>query len=159
MKKAMASLVIVSFLIFNAAYVPQVSADDIVTEKISSVSKAKEIAGNANGGYWEGAVAPGHLETEVALPVIDSEGNIIGHIVADKAKLISALNEAGYTTVASALTAAQVGTTTGLSVGAGLSMGTVGIIAGGAAVVGGAALALGGGGGGGGGTTTTTSHH
>ncbi len=158
MKKATALLVIVLFLIFNTAYISQVSAADMVTEKISSVSKAKEIAANAKGGYWEGAVAPGHLETEVALPVIDSEGNTVGHIVADKAKLISALNELGYTKVASALTAAQVGTTTGLSVGAGLSMGTVGVIAGGAAVVGGGALALGGGGGGGG-TTTTTSHH
>ncbi len=156
MKKATALLVIVSFLIFNTAYVSRVSAADMVTEKISSVSKAKEIAGNAKGGYWEGSVAPGHLETEVALPVIDSEGNTIGHIVADKAKLISALNELGYTKIASALTAAQVGTTTGLSVGAGLSMGTVGLIAGSVAVVGGVALAVGGGGGGG---TTTTSHH
>ncbi len=154
MKKATALLVIVSFLIFNTAYVSQVSAADMVTEKISSVSKAKEIAGMAKGGYWEGTVAPGHLETEVALPVIDSEGNTIGYIVADKAKLISALNELGYTNVASALTAAQVGTTTGLSVGAGLSMGTVGLIAAGVAVVGGVALAVGGGGGGGGGTTS-----
>ena len=154
MKKATALLVVVSFLIFNTAYVSQVSAADMVTEKISSVSKAKEIAGNAKGGYWEGRVAPGHLETEVALPVIDSEGNTIGYIVADKAKLISALNELGYTNVASALTAAQVGTTTGLSVGAGLSMGTVGLIAAGVAVAGGVALAVGGGGGGG-----TTSGH
>jgi hypothetical protein len=54
----------------------------MVTETITSVKKAKEIAVAAKGAYWEGAAVPTLKGTEIALPVIDQAGNVIGHIVA-----------------------------------------------------------------------------
>ncbi len=153
MKRITVLLVLFSFVAFHLGYVPHVSAGEMVTETISSVSKAKEIAEAAGGGYWEGAVPPRTTATEVALPVIDKSGNTMGFIVADKAKLVAALNAEGYTTVASALAAAQAGSAAGLAVGGGIAMGTVGIAAATVAVVGGIALIVSGG------DETTTSHH
>ena len=157
MKRFTAVFVIISFLVFSiSAYINPVSAEEMITEAISSVDKAKEIAGAAGGSYWEGAAAPAVSGKEVALPVIDkATGEVLGHIVAEQGNLVSALNAAGYTQVASAVAAAEVGTGAGLMVGTGVAMGTIGAVALGAVVIGGVALAVGGGGGGG----TTSSHH
>lgn len=157
MKKVIVLSIIFSLLMFNIGYISQLSATNfMITGTISSVAKVKEIAIAADGAYWEDIVPPALKGTEVALPVIDeATHNVIGHIIAERAKLVSALNAAGYTEVASAIAAAEVGAIAGLSVGAGISMGTIGAVAGGAAVIAGIALAVSGGGGGG----VTTAHH
>ena len=159
MKKITAVILMFSFLLFNLGYVMPSHAEEPVTQTIASVDKAKEIATAAGGTYVEGATAPALTGTQVALPVIDStSGAVLGHIVADQASLVSALNAAGYASVASAVAAANVGTAAGLAVGAGISAGTIAI---GAGVVAGVALiavSSGGGGNGGGGGTTTVHH-
>src|SRR3989304_2544399 len=95
-----------SFLMFNLGYVIPSHAADPVTHTIASVVKAKELAAAAGGTYVEGATAPALTGTQVALPVIDeATGNVLGHIVADQASLVSALNAAGYASVASAVAA------------------------------------------------------
>jgi hypothetical protein len=155
MKKITALLVVSLFLMFSIGSMAEPPTQYTVIEKIPSVKKAKEIARMAKGGYWEGTVAPPLRDNEVALPVIDKSGNIIGHIVAERARLLSVLNAEGLTNVASALAAAQAGTTAGLAVGAGISAGTVGLAALGAGTIAGAALAISGTGKG----VTTTTHH
>jgi hypothetical protein len=155
MKKVTALLVVFLFLMFSISSASEFPTQSTIIEKISSVKKAKEIARMAKGGYWEGSVAPPLRENEVALPVIDKSGKIIGHIVADRTKLISALNAEGLTNIASALAAAQAGTAAGLAVRAGISAGTIGLVALGAGVVVGIALAISGAGKG----VTTTTHH
>ncbi len=153
MKKTVSIIVVFALLIFNISYVSVSSAQDMVTEKIPAVSKARQIATDADGSYWEGASAPVLADTEVALPVIDeSSGKILGYIVADKAKLVKVLEAAGLTEVASSLAAVEAGTVAGLTAGAAVSFGTIGLVAAGAALVIGVAVAAGGGGG------TTTQH-
>ena len=159
MKKITAVVIIFSFLMFNLTYVIPSHAAGPVTQTIPSVEKAQELAKAAGGTYVEGAAPPALTGTQVALPVIDgSTGDVLGYVVADQAALVSALNEAGYSSVASAIAASQAGAAGGLAVGSGISAGTV---AAGAAVLAGiAALAVSsGGGGGGGGGGTTTVHH
>jgi len=152
-KKFIALCVVLSFMAFSIGYVSQPVAADAVTETISSVSKAKEIAAAAKGGYWEGTSAPALSKSEIALPVMDrATGNVIGHIVAEKGKLISALNSAGYSKVAAALAAVQAGTTAGVAVGTGVAIGTTGAIVSGVALTAGVALAVVESG-------TTTTHH
>jgi hypothetical protein len=153
MKKITALTIIILFLMINVAYVPSSNAADPVTQTIASVAKAKEIATAAGGTYVEGAAAPALTGTQVALPVIDgATGDVLGYVVADQASLVSALNAAGYSSVASAIAASSAGAAGGLAVGAGISAGTV--AAGAAVVAGVAALAVSSGGGGG-----TTSGH
>ncbi len=159
MKKITAVILMFSFLLFNLAYVMPSHAEESVTQTIASVSKAQEIASAAGGTYVEGATAPALTGTQVALPVIDSaSGEVLGYVVAEQASLVSALNAAGYTSVASAVAAANVGTAAGLAVGAGISAGTIAV---GAGVVAGVALIAvsSGGNGGSGGSGGTASHH
>jgi hypothetical protein len=159
MKKITAVILMFSFLMFNLGYVMPSHAEEPVTQTIASVSKAQEIATAAGGTYVEGATAPALTGTQVALPVIDSaSGEVLGYVVAEQASLVSALNAAGYASVASAVAAATVGTTAGLAVGAGIGAGTIAV---GAGIVAGVALIAlsSGGGGGGSGDGTTTVHH
>jgi hypothetical protein len=156
MRKITAVFMALSFFMLNIGYVTPSHAA-AVTQKIPSEATAKELAANAGGTYVPGAAAPALTGTQVALPVVSEEtGKVIGYVVADKAALISALNAAGYTKVASAIAATEAGAAAGLAVGAGISTGT--IVVGTAILAGIAALAVssGGGGGGGGGST---SHH
>ncbi len=151
MKRILAVFLVFSFLMFNLGLV-SLHAADPVTQTIASVAKAQEIAAAAGGAYVEGAAAPALTGTQVALPVIDgATGSVLGHVVAEQASLVSALNTAGYTSVASAVAATQAGTTAGLAVGAGITAGTVTV--GAAAVAGAAALIVASGGG------TTSGHH
>jgi hypothetical protein len=157
-KKITAVILMFSFLLFNLGYAIPSHAAEPVTQTIASVAKAQEIAAAAGGTYVEGAAAPALTGTQVALPVIDSAtGSVLGHVVAEQASLVSALNAAGYASVASAVAAANVGTAAGLAVGAGFSAGTIAVGAG--VVAGVAALAVSSGGGGGGGGGGTTSGH
>ena len=165
MKKTTVLIIAVSLLMLNAVHVPPLYSQQ-VTEKIASKATAEELAVKAGGTYMEGPVAPALSGTQVALPVIDeSSKEPIGYIIAEKDKLVSVLNEAGYTDVASALSAAETTAEAGASAGfiaeTGIAAGTIGIASGIAAGAAGIALAIGGGGGGGGGdgTTPTTAHH
>jgi len=152
MKKLIAIFIALSFFMLNICYVTPSHAD-VVTQKIASEAVAKELAANAGGTYVPGAAAPALTGTQVALPVVsEATGKVIGYVVADKAALISALNAAGYTKVASAIAATDAGTAAGFAVGAGISTGT--IVVGTAVLVGIVALAVSSGGGGG-----STSHH
>jgi hypothetical protein len=153
MKKITAIIMTFAFLMLNLGYIAPSHAAEPVSQTIASVAKAKEIASAAGGTYVEGATAPALTGTQVALPVIDgATGDVLGYVVADQASLVSALNAAGYSSVASAVAASQTGASAGLAVGAGISAGTVAV---GAAVVAGVAvLAVSSGGGGG-----TSSHH
>ncbi len=64
----------------------------------------------------------------IALPIIDEDsGNVLGHIIADRIRLISVLNDAGLTEVSSAIAALPAGTTTGGSSLKGSAAGTAGI--------------------------------
>ncbi len=156
MKKFIAIFIAVSFLLLNVGYVTPSHAA-AVTQKIPSEATAKELAANAGGTYVPGDAAPALTGTQVALPVVSEKtGKIIGYVVADKAALVSALNAAGYSSVASAISATEAGATAGLAVGAGISTGT--IVIGTAVLAGIAALAVSSGGGGGGGGGSTTNH-
>ena len=95
----------------------------------------------------------------MALPVQDeATGDVIGYIVAEKTKLISALNEAGLAEVANALAAAEAGTEAGGTSMASMLGGKTGWILLGVAVVAGIAIAAGSGGGGGGGGGSSSGH-
>lgn len=156
MKKITSVIIIVSFIMSTLCYVPPSFAADTVTQKISSENQARELAKNAGGYYSEGKGVPVLAGNEVALPVIKGDnGEVIGYIVAELPNLVSALNAAGYTRVASALAAAEAGTAGGLAVGSGISSGTIAL---GAAIAAGViALAVGASGGGGG--SSSTSNH
>lgn len=152
MKKFTALCIILSFMAFSIGNVSQPVAGGVLTETILSVSQAKKIAAAAKGGYWEGADTPVLSKSEIAVPVVDkSTGKVIGHIVAEKGKLISALNAAGYAKVATALAAVEAGTAAGVAVGTGVAIGTTGAIIAGAVLAGGVALAVG--------ESSTTTHH
>lgn len=155
MIKLISLITITAFFFFAAGPLSQAYAQ---VENIESVEAAKELAADAGGTFIEGEAPPALSGDQIALPVIDeASGKILGHVVAEKESLISSLNAAGYTEVAKALAAAEAGTVSGKTVGAGFLGGTAGAIAVGVAVVVGIALAVGSGGGGGGGTTA--SHH
>ncbi len=125
MRKVIALLVVFAFVMFNFGFVSQTSALDRVTEKIPSVENAKEIAANAGGVYLKGTDAPALSETEVALPIMEKTGDVIGYIAADQSKLAAALDEAGYTEAGSAIAALKSGSTAGHTVETGTSIGTV----------------------------------
>ncbi len=164
MKKTVLLMIVFLFMLLNIADVSQLGAQEAVVEKIASVSKAKEIAAKAGGQYIEGVTAPALTDTQVALPVInESNGEVLGHIIADKDALISTLNEAGYQKVGSALVAAQTTAEAGEAAGfiaeAGISAGTIGAAAATTAGAIGIAIAVSGGGSGGSDASTTTTHH
>jgi len=148
-----------TFLVFslNVVFISHPYAQ---TENIEAVEVAKELAEKADGVYIEGEILPAIGPSQVALPVLDeASGNILGYIIADKAKLIAALNESGLTEVANALGAADAGAAAGGTVASGFaggSMTTVALVIGAIAAVG---IALGSGGGGGGGGSTFTPTH
>jgi hypothetical protein len=158
MQKTVALFMVAVFLLFNSLTISQVQAQ---TQKISTIEAAKKLAGDAGGTYVEGASSPALSGNQVALPVIDeATGNVIGHVVAEKSALVSALNSAGFTEVGAALAATEAGAGAGLAVGAGITAGTIGAGAAVAAATIGLVLATTGGGSDD--TTaqhTTTSHH
>jgi len=156
MKKVMVIILSIAYLVVAAGAVSPLYAQETIVDNIESVKAANELAAKAEGKYVDGATAPALQGDQVALPVQDASGNTLGHIVADRKKLIAVLNEAGMTDVASALGAIETGTAAGGAAMAGLSAGTIGKIVVGVALVAGVAVAAGGGGGGG---ITTTSHH
>lgn len=157
MKKIVALWTACSFLIFMNAIVSPAFAQ---MEEIEAEASARELAAKAGGEYMKGSTVPEVQGTEVALPVIDeTSGEVLGHIVADREKLIATLNDAGLNKVADALIASEAGTVAGSEVQTGFSTGTITLIGIGIAAVIGAALALGGGGGGGGGSSPATSVH
>jgi len=144
MQKTIILLMVSVFLLCNTLTMSPVSAQ---TQMIPTVVAAKSLAADAGGTYVEGAAVPALTGEQVALPVIDeATGNVIGHIVADKSALVSALNAAGYTEVGAALAATEAGAGAGLAVGAGLSAGTIGAGAAVAAVAIGLVIATTGGG-------------
>lgn len=153
MKKLTAIVLIAVYLIVAAGLVTPLYAVDTVVDNIESVNAAIDLAAQAEGRYVEGATAPALQGNEVALPVQDASGNILGHIVADRDKLISVLNAAGMTEVASALGAATTGTAAGSTATAGVLGGTTGKVVLGIALVAGAAAAIASGG-----SDSTTNH-
>ena len=133
---------------------PSISYAETVVTEIDSEAAARNLAVKAEGTYVEGAAAPTLSGSEVALPIIDeASGEILGHIVADQIKLISVLNQAGLTEVASAIAAVSVGTAAGAAAGTGFALGTTGTIAAVVAVGVGVAVAAGSGG-----SSTPSSH-
>jgi hypothetical protein len=125
------------------------------TSTIAAEVVAKEIAANAGGTYIQGSTAPILTGSQTALPVIEeTTGQVLGHIVADQANLVAALNAAGFTEVATSMAAIEAGTLAGTTVAAGIGVGTSTALAIGAAIAVGLAVSGGGGGGGGGGTTS-----
>ena len=124
MRKIIVLFMVAVFLLCNSLMISQVEAQ---TQKISSVEAAQKLAADAGGTYVEGAATPALTGEQVALPVMDeATGSVIGHIVADKTALVSALNAAGLTEVGAALAAAEAGAGAGLAVGTGVSAGTIG---------------------------------
>lgn len=164
MKRITAIIVSFAFLVF-CVHAPLVLAEDsdVVIQKISTIEKAKKIAEASEGQYWEASEywekppsPPVKGTTKVALPVQDeATGDVIGYIVADKEKLIAALNAEGLTQVANALAAVEAGSVAGETATAGFLSGTTAKVILGIVLVAGIALALSGGGGGGGGGTTS----
>lgn len=158
MQKTIALFLVAVFLLCNSLTISQVQAQ---TQKISNLEAAKKLASDAGGTYVEGASTPALTGNQVALPVIDeATGNVIGHVVAEKAAMVSALNAAGYTEVGAALAATEAGAGAGLAVGAGITAGTIG--AGAAVAAAAIGLVVATTGGGDDDTTathTTTSHH
>ena len=123
MKKIIVTVMALALVLCNIGLVSTASAQ---TQIITSVDAAKDLAANAGGTYVEGASAPALTGNQVALPVIEeSTGNVIGHVVADQASLVSALNAAGYTEVGAAVAGTEAGTVAGGSVLAGVSTGTI----------------------------------
>ena len=151
MKKLIAVAVILSLTLLGTNFLPVAFAQ---TENIASVEAAKEIAANAGGVFVEGEAAPALTGNQIALPVIDeTSGKVLGHIVAERSALVSALNAAGHTEVSTAIAASEAGTTAAVATGAGFLGGTAGAIAIGVAVIGGAALLISSGG-----SDSTSSH-
>ena len=124
MRKIIVLFMVAVFLLCNSLMISQVEAQ---TQKISSVEAAQKLAADAGGTYVEGAATPALTGEQVALPVMDeATGSVIGHVVADKTALVSALNAAGLTEVGAALAATEAGAGAGLAVGTGISAGTIG---------------------------------
>ncbi len=157
MKRIIALASVFLLLVFNIGFVSGAYAQ---TDTIEAETVARELAQSAGGTYVEGSAVPELTGNQVSLPIIDeATGDIIGYIVADQDDLVSVLNDAGLTEVANALSAVEAGAAAGEVVEAGLSGGTIAMMAGGVAVAVGIALAVSSGGGDGDSTTTTTSHH
>jgi hypothetical protein len=164
MKKVIAVMVSFSFLVF-CGNMPRLYAEEtgVVVQKISTVEKAKKIAEASDGQYWEASEywekppsPPLKGTAKVALPVQDeSSGEVIGYIVADKEKLIAALNAEGLTQVADALAAVEAGGVAGEAATAGFMSGTTAKIILGVVLVAGIALAVSSGSGSGGGGSTS----
>ncbi len=156
MIKSLSLLLAFLFLSVNvSSFLPSISYAETVVTEIDSEAAARNLAVKAEGTYIKGVAAPTLSGSEVALPILDeASGKVLGHIVADQIKLISVLNEAGLTEVASAIAAISVGTAAGAAAGTGFALGTTGTIAAVAAVGIGVAVAAGGGGG----SSTTPSH-
>lgn len=151
MKKIISLLIVFSLLFFNLGFISPASAQ---THEIASVDVAEQIAADAGGSYVSGSAVPAVTGSEVALPVIDeATGNVLGHIVADQASLISALEAMGMTDIAAAIAAGTAGATAGAATGAGFALGTTGTVALVVAAGIGIGLAVGSDGG------STTSHH
>lgn len=163
MNKIMAVMVSLSFLIFSS-HAPLLYAEetDVVVQNISTLEKAKKIAEASEGQYWE---ASEYWEkppspsvkgtTKIALPVQDeATGDVIGYIVADKEKLIAALNAEGLTEVANALAAVEAGGIAGETAAASFLSGTTAKVILGIVLVAGIAIAAGSGGSSGGGSTS-----
>ena len=154
MMKALSLLLVICFLSANFYTMPSTAYAESVVTEIDSEEAARNLAVKAEGTYIEGAAAPTLSGSEVALPIInESTGEILGHIIADQIKLISALNEAGLTEVAAAIAAVSVGKAAGTAAGTGFSLGTTGTIAAVAAIGIGVAFAAGSGG-----SSSTPSH-
>jgi len=153
-----------SFLVF-CSYIPSGYAEEseVVFQKISTIEKAKKIAKASDGEYWEASEywdkppsPPVKGTDKIALPVQDeATGDVIGYIVADKEKLIAALNAEGLTQVANALAAAEAGSVAGDAATASFLSGTTAKVILGVVLVAGIAIAASGGGGGGGGGSTS----
>ena len=142
MKKAITLLIILSFSTINFTFITRAYAE---TEKIASIETAMHLAADSGGRYARGANAPALDKKEIALPVIDeTTGDILGYIVAERAKLIEALNTAGLKKVSEALAADEEGRKAAGYVDSGISGGTVAAIAAGVAAGAGIALAIGG---------------
>lgn len=157
MKKIIVLLTVFSLLALNAGFNKRAFAQ---SENIEAETVAEELAARSGGRYVKGETAPALKGQEVALPIVEEEtGKVLGHVVADKAKLVSVLNDAGLSEVANALAAMGAGEAAGETVAAGMSGGTITWIAIGVAAVVGLGVALGGGGGGGGGSSSSTSNH
>ncbi len=148
-------LMVIVFIISSVVPHPLTYAETVVDE-IDTEDDARFLAVKAQGTYIEGATVPTLSGSDVALPVLDeATGEVLGYIVADQIKLISALNELGMVDVASAVAAISVGEAAGAAAGTGFSMGTTGKIVAAIAVLGtGIAVAAGGGGG----SSTPPSH-
>ena len=172
MKKITVLLTMCLFLTFNVGYsmrayaqTGNIEADAVVKETIEAEEVAKDLAKSADGLYVKGEAVPVTEGTEIALPILDeSSGNVLGHIVADKEKLVSVLQEEGLTEVAYALAASETGAASAETVTAGIIGGTIAWTSVGVAALVGIGLAVGGSGGGGGGssgggTTTPTPNH
>ncbi len=150
MKTLVLFITIISLIMPGTGFILQAQSETI------GIGLAQEIAANAGGTYISGATAPVVTGTQVALPVIgEGTSAVLGHIVAEKAALVTTLNAAGYAEVATALAATQAGTVAGVAAGTGLALGTTGTVALVAAGVGGIALAVSSGDD----STTTTHHH
>jgi hypothetical protein len=162
MRKLIVTCLVFSLITFNLgvthrAYSQngEIGAEEKVAEKIEAEEVAKELAAKADGTYVKGESSPVLKGSEVALPIVEEEtGNILGYVVAEKTKLVAALNEAGLNEVANALAAMEAGEAAAGTVTAGISGGTITWIAIGVAALAGIGFALGGGGGGGGGGST-----
>ncbi len=160
MKTLTVFVLVLSLLMPGAGLISQAYSQ---TETIAAASVAQDIAANAGGAFIEGAAAPALTGTQVALPIVEeATGQILGHIVAEQASLVSALNAAGYAEVATAIAAVEAGTVAGAAAATGLALGTTGTTALVVAGVAGAGLALSGNDDDGSSTTahhSTTSHH
>jgi len=130
MKKFFSIILIVAMMSLTFPLAGPSYAADPVTQEITSEEMARSIASDAGGSYIQSAAPPSVTGSQVALPVLDkATGSVVGHIVADRAALVEALNTAGLKEVASAVSAMGAGTSTGTLAGTGLSLGTTGTIA------------------------------
>lgn len=132
MKKFIVLMAVTALLISGIGIFSQAEAQ---TATIGSQAVAEQLAADAGGAFVQGATAPALTGTQVALPVL--EGNqVVGYVVAEKASLVSALNAAGLTEVAAAVSATAAGSVAGATAATGLALGTAAT----AAVVGAAVI-------------------
>ena len=106
MKTSTLSLLI--FMIFISG--TSLSYSETIQKTIDSEAAARQLAIKAQGTYMEGSSHPPLADSAFALPIIDEDsGNVLGHIIANKIRLISVLNDAGLTEISSAIAAAPKG--------------------------------------------------
>ncbi len=141
MKKLTVVLLISAFLISGIGIFSPAEAQ---TETIASQAIAEQLAADAGGSFITGTTAPALTGTQVALPVVSqATGETLGFVVAEKASLVGALNAAGLTEVAAAVSATAAGSVAGVAAATGLALGTTGTVALAVAAVAGIALAVG----------------